>query len=51
MSISGYRQRRSLLGSGYDGHDTGSGEAAQGLAAGVSEVSIATLNSSNVVSA
>jgi hypothetical protein len=46
MSISGYRQRRSLLESGYGRHDAGSDEAANGLPAGASEVSIATLNSS-----
>src|SRR6476661_3286905 len=46
MSISGYGQRRSLLGSGYGGHNAGSDEAANGLPAGASEVSIATRNSS-----
>src|ERR1700749_4815154 len=48
MSISGYRQRRSLLGSAYGGHDAGSAGAANGLPPGASEVSIATLNSSGL---
>jgi hypothetical protein len=56
MSISGYGQRRSLLGSGYGGHDAGLARrlatfGRESLIARAAEMSIATLTRSDTVSA